>query len=340
MTVPTEMRALELPEYRENLADAIAGLRVVRKPVPVLRTGQVLVKMAAAPCNPSDTLLLTGAYGVRKMLPTVPGWEGAGTVVASGGGWMANWLVGKRVACGGQTDGDGTWAEYYACPAMRCVPLRRDLDFDQAACLLVNPLSALGLVEMARRGRHRAAVQTAGNSQLGRMLIRLCRRVGLPLISTVRRDEQIAELRELGAEHILNTQADGFEASLRSAAMRLRATIAFDAVAGSMTGRLLKALPSGSTVVVYGALEHEDCRLIDPIDLLFEGKRLEGFYLGRWVEEMGLLRLFSLVRRAQALVVQGVLSTHIRTRLAFDDVPSQLAEHLQHASQGKVLLAP
>ena len=332
------MRALELTEYRESRAEAIANMRVVTKPIPVLRKGQVLVKMHAAPCNPSDTLLLTGAYGVRKMLPTVPGWEGAGTVVASGGGWLANWLVGKRVACGGQTDGDGTWAEYYVCPAMRCLPLRRDIDFDQAACLVVNPLTALGLLDMAQRGRHRAAVQTAGNSQLGRMIIRLANHVGLPLISTVRREEHVAALTQLGAEHVLNTATDGFDAALRSTAMRLHATIALDAIAGGMTGRLLKAMPDGATVVVYGALEHEDCRLIDPIDLLFQGKRVEGFYLGRYVDSLSLLRLLSLIRRAQSLVVAGVLTTTIQTRLKFEDVPQLLAETLQRSSEGKTLL--
>src|SRR3954467_1446033 len=94
--IPTTMRGLVLSEYHEDIDGAINGLKVMERPVPELRRGQVLVKIAAAPCNPSDLLLLQGKYGTLKKLPTVPGWEGAGTVIASGGGLLARWLKGKR----------------------------------------------------------------------------------------------------------------------------------------------------------------------------------------------------------------------------------------------------
>ena len=99
---PKQMRAVRLSAYHEDVVEAIRSLRVVEQPVPKPRPGQVLVKIEAAPCNPSDLLLLQGRYGVLKSLPTVPGWEGAGRVVASGGGWLAGWLNNKRVACGGK----------------------------------------------------------------------------------------------------------------------------------------------------------------------------------------------------------------------------------------------
>jgi NADPH:quinone reductase-like Zn-dependent oxidoreductase len=77
------MRAIQLEKYHEDLAAAIRSLCVVSKQVPRPGPGQVLVRMEAAPCNPSDLLFLQGLYGVKKPLPTVPGWEGAGTVVSS-----------------------------------------------------------------------------------------------------------------------------------------------------------------------------------------------------------------------------------------------------------------
>ena len=71
-------------------------------PVPQPRKGQVLIRMECAPLNPSDTYLLRGFYakaGQSIDFPFAPGWEGAGTVVRSGGGLMAWRLVGKRVSC-------------------------------------------------------------------------------------------------------------------------------------------------------------------------------------------------------------------------------------------------
>ena len=126
-SIPDRMHALVLHEYCEDIAEAIDSLKVEQRSVPALKRGQVLVRIEAAPCNPSDLLLLQGKYGSLKTLPTVPGWEGAGTVVASGGGPLAWWLMGKRVACGQQEDRDGTWAQYVVANAAECIPLKRQL---------------------------------------------------------------------------------------------------------------------------------------------------------------------------------------------------------------------
>src|SRR3954471_22296504 len=156
--IPETMRAVVLSEYREVVTDAIRGLAVMERPVPKPRRGQVLVKIAAAPCNPSDLLLLQGKYGVRKKLPTVPGWEGAGTVVATGGGLLGRWLMGKRVACAVRSDRDGTWAEYVVVNADNCIALKSQVAMEQGASLIINPLTAVGMLETARQAGHRAAV--------------------------------------------------------------------------------------------------------------------------------------------------------------------------------------
>ena len=93
VSIPSEMRVLALENYHEDLTRAIQSLRVTTKPTPSPGPGQVLVRMEAAPCNPSDLVFLQGLYGVKKILPAAPGWEGAGTVVTSGGGIMATVMV-------------------------------------------------------------------------------------------------------------------------------------------------------------------------------------------------------------------------------------------------------
>jgi NADPH:quinone reductase-like Zn-dependent oxidoreductase len=60
---PSQMRVVLLEQYQEDVADAIDSLKVTERPVPPLRRGQVLVRIEAAPCNPSDLLLLQGRYG-------------------------------------------------------------------------------------------------------------------------------------------------------------------------------------------------------------------------------------------------------------------------------------
>ncbi len=207
--------------------------------------------MVAGPCNPSDLLLLQGKYGTLKSLPTVPGWEGAGTVIATGGGLLARWLLGKRVSCALRADRDGTWAEYFVADADRCIPLKSALPFEQAASLIINPLTAMGLLQTARRSGHRAAVHTAGASQLGRMLIAMAADVNYPLINVVRREQQVQLLNSLGAKFILNLSEGGFAQELSALCHRLQATAAFEAIAGDTTGTVINAMPPGSTAYVY-----------------------------------------------------------------------------------------
>jgi NADPH2:quinone reductase len=338
--IPQRMRALLLEHYEDDLSEAIAGLQVVERRIPSLSRGQVMVKMEAAPCNPSDLLLLQGRYGALKTLPSVPGWEGAGEVVATGGGWLAGWLMGKRVACGVQEDRDGTWAEYFVANANQCIPLKRQLPIEQAAGLIINPLTAIGLLDTARRGGHRAAVHTAAASQLGRMILAMANRDSYPIVHVVRRDAQVELLKSLGAEHVLNSSDEDFTEKLRAACARLSATVAFDAVGGEMTGTLINSMPPGSIVHVYGALSEEPCTNINPIELMFKDKSVSGFYLGQWLKRRGMLGVLRAAGRAQRMLIDGTIKTKVQRRLTLDETVDGLTQYRDRMTEGKVLIMP
>lgn len=338
--IPNQMRALLLEQYRDDVAEAIGALKVVERPVPTLRRGQVLVRIEAAPCNPSDLLLLQGKYGTLKTLPSVPGWEGAGTVVASGGGWLASWLQGRRVACGLQVDRDGTWAEYFVANATECIPLKRQLPIEQAANLIINPLTAMGLLDTARRRGHRAAVHTAGASHLGRMLVAMAKEARFTIINVVRRNAQVELLRSMGVEHVLNSSDETFSEQLRDACSRLRATAAFEAVAGHMTGTVINAMPPSSTVFVYGALSEEWCAEIDPIAIIFENKTVTGFYLGTWLRRCGALGILRAAGRVQRMLIDGCIKTTPQRQVTLDEAVEGLQQYVDHMTDGKVLITP
>ncbi|MGA2796207.1 MAG: zinc-binding dehydrogenase [Thermoguttaceae bacterium] len=339
-TIPNNMQAVVFDAYIERIEDAIWQLRIDTRPVPRPQRGQVLVRVEAAPCNPSDLLFLAGQYVVRKTLPAVPGWEGAGTVVQSGGGFMGNRLVGRRVAFGSQADRDGTWAQFTLADANMCIPLRARVDMEQGASLIINPITAVGLLDEARRHRHRAAVSTAAASQLGRMLLSLAREVRFPLIHVVRRSEQVDLLRSLGAEQVLNSEVAEFTDQLRDLCGRLRATVAFDAVAGEMSGKLLQAMPPKSTVLIYGVLSGENCCGIDPADLLFQDKRIEGFYLSNWLKRRGSIRTLFAANRVQRMMISGRLRTEIAHRLRFADLQQGLLDYCKNMTAGKAIITP
>lgn len=332
LSIPSTMRAAQILNY-DGSPDSI---QVVEKPVPQPGPNQVLVQMARVPINPSDLMFLKGLYGVKKELPVAPGWEGSGRVVASGGGWMGKFLVGKRVACAARNTGDGTWAEYLMTDATRCVPLSDALNDEQGAMLIVNPLTAWALMDIAARSGSPAFVQTAAASALGRMILRLSLKRGVPGIHVVRRDEQAALLKSLGATHVLNSVDPDFDQQLRALCGQLKAKIGFEAVAGEMTGRVLNAMPAGSQLLVYGALSESGC-LTDPRDLIFEGKRLEGFFLASWLGGRSILQQLRLGRQVQSMLGAD-LKSEIQARFPLTQAREALIHYQNHMTDGKVLL--
>src|SRR5215472_12930657 len=334
--LPSTMHAVQLKDYQGEPG----SITVAEVPVPRPGPGEVLVRVAASPVNPSDLMFIAGNYGFKKPLPATPGFEGSGTVVEVGSGMMARFMKGRRVACAAADakSKSGTWAEYVVTSAQFCVPLSKQVEMEHAATMLVNPLTAWALVDKARRGGHRAAVQTAAASALGRMLVRLGQKFSLPVVNVVRRSEQVDLLRGMGAEHVLNSTDPGFDDELRRVCHKLGATIAFEAVAGEMSGRVLRAQPQGSRMLVYGGLSLRAVE-IDPSSLIFEGKHVEGFWLSAWLRGNNLLSQLRIANQVQKLLA-GELKTEIRARLPLEKAAEGLAQYAANMTAGKVLLVP
>jgi NADPH:quinone reductase-like Zn-dependent oxidoreductase len=325
------MQALELGAYG-------GPLRLIERPVPSPGRGEVLVRIAAAAVNPSDLKFIRGAYGLRKPLPVVPGFEGSGTVVAAGGGLRARFMSGRRVACLAPETKDGTWAEYMVAEAAKCIPLLKGVSLEQGATMVVNPWTATAHLERARKGGHKAAVHTAAAGALGRMVLRLALRQGFPMVHLARFAGQVEELKSLGAENVLSLEDPDLDVHLKDLCHRLEATIAFDPIGGEMTGRVLAAMPKGSVAVVYGSLADAACA-IRPERFIYEGKRVEGFWLPRWVEKKSLLG-----RMRMAMGVQKHLATDfqtpVRVRVALDGAVEAIAQYERDPDAGKALIIP
>lgn len=334
ITLPQTMAALELRDHTFK-SDSLA---MVEKALPQPGPEEVLVRIAASPINPSDLMFIKGQYGITKSLPTVPGFEASGTVVASGGGLWGRSLLGRRVTCAAQGDFDGTWAEYAVLPARSCLPLASHVSDEQGAMVLVNPLTAWALIDIAQRQGHKAIVHTAGAGALGRMLLRVGQRMGLPIIHIVRRPEQADYLRQLGAEHVLDSSREVFAAELEFTCRQLGATLAFDAVAGDMLLTLMQAMPKDARILVYGALS-EQAGQVDPRRLIFGGQRVEGFWLTQWVQQTSLAKVGLAVAAIQRLIDTDFRSD-IHARVPLTNFKEALELYTSEMSAGKVLLMP
>jgi NADPH:quinone reductase len=329
--VPTTMLAAQL--------DAVGEPLVVRQiPVPQPRKGEVLVKMAASPINPSDLAFMMGGYGFKEGLPVTPGNEGSGVVVAAGAGFMSRRLLGKRVSCFARPGLGGAWAEYMLTNASYCIPVGKNISLEQAATSLINPLTALAFMDIVRRKKYPAFVNTAANSALGRMLARLSKRQGVPLINVVRNEAQVKALKELGAEHILDSSAPGFDEQLKTLCHQLKATLLLDAVGGPLLGQLLLAAPHGSAILSYGRLSAEPC-VIEPGALILHKKRIVGFFLTDWIKKRNLLQIMGDIRRVQNML-QSDMATEVKARMPIASANEALKQYQEKMSGGKILLTP
>ena len=232
-------------------SDGTLTVEIAEVNVPDPTGNQVLVKMEAAPINPSDLAILTGAadlenaeYSRGKFVAKMPepfntgskarhgqrlpaGNEGAGTVVATGDSDMAKALMGQRVAC---VPGNA-YSNYCIADAMMCLPLG-DHSSEDGASAFVNPMTALGFAENAKMDGQKAIVHTAAASNLGQMLIKICQEDDLDLVNIVRKAEHIDLLKGIGAEHVVNSSDDDFADQLRTAIDATDAFYGFDPIGG------------------------------------------------------------------------------------------------------------
>ncbi|MEA3462995.1 MAG: zinc-binding dehydrogenase [Bacteroidota bacterium] len=311
------------------------ALKIEQTKVPQPGPGEVLVKMDASPVNPSDLALLAGGY-LKRSYPFTPGLEGSGTVVAAGSGLFPRLRLGKRVACSPRHGGDGTWAEFMRTSAMNVAPLPSGISSEQGSMMLVNPMTAMAFLQLAREGKHRAIINNAAASSLGKMLVRLTKRRGIPLINIVRKEEQLNTLKKLGAIHVLNSSSESFTEELKALAEELGATLILDAVTGSQTSILLDAAPRGSTLMAYARLSGDPIRT-DPVNLIREQKNITGFQLGNWLNTKGLffkIRFISKVKRA----LDDELSSHINRSYPLEQAEEAIAYYRDHMSDGKIIL--
>lgn len=330
-SLPATMQAVLLPGPGEKLT---LGELSVPQPGP----GQVLIKVAASPINPSDLSFLQGQYGVKKAYPSVPGFEASGTVVAAGSGILPRLWRGKRVACAADDRLPGAWAEYMVTSAQRCVPLIKAVSDEQGSMLLANPLTALAFFDLIKKERIKGVVATAAGSALGRMIIRLGQQRGVAVIAVVRREEQVDELEQLGAVTCLNSQGKDFAAQLKEACAQHQATLLLDAVAGPLSEQILKVMPKRSQALVYGNLSLSDIAIASKT-LIFEEKRIGGFWLSKVLAQKSFWQAFIDTRRVQRLL-DGVLDTRVQGRFDLDQAQAAVEQYKAQMSQGKVLIKP
>jgi len=324
----------------EEFGDPARVLKLTDKQAPEPGPGEVRVRMILSPINPSDLMSIQGGYTYTPQLPATPGFEGVGIVEASGGGMLGKLLIGKRVAVLNREHGN--WCEQTVTSARQVIPIPKSLTDEQAATFFVNPATAWSLTqEVLQIPAGEWLVQSAANSSLGQMIVKLGRHSGFRTLNIVRRESETEKLKQLGADEVVcfDARNDPPEALLE----RLRELIpagakyVIDPVGGRLGSILAESLGEDGRMVMYGTLSGENVS-IDPRTLMSPNASLRGFHLGGFMQKKSLLAKMALIRKVTRLVVRGVLATEAAREFPLEQIHDAVSASQQPGHAQKILL--
>lgn len=344
MTIPSTMKALLLRNdgYAQvpsgTVLEAMAPyVEADTIEVPSPKGSQVLIKVALASINPSDVMFIKGMYGQPRALGRPAGFEGVGEVVAAGPD--AEGLIGKRIAFATGLTNWGSWAEYAVAEAAACIPLLDTVRDEDAAAMIVNPLTAIAMFGLVKDEGEKAFILTAGASQLCKLIIGVAKDEGYRPIAIVRRDDQIALLEGMGAAHVLNAEAPDFKQKLAEVLKAEKPRILLDAVTGPLAGAIFSAMGKRARWIVYGRLDAAQTVIPEPGQMIFMHKKIEGFWLTEWMRSVGPERRAGAAIEAQKRFSDGRWATDVTAIVPLEEAVLRVAEELAKPN-GKVFIKP
>ena len=300
---------------------------------PTPDSGEVLIRMLAAPVNPADLNTIEGTYGVKPALPATPGIEGCGIVEASN---STDFSEGDHVIFLRRSS---TWASHVTVPADTLYKLPAGIDPLQAAMLKVNPATAWQLLHgfgALKKGDW--IVQNVGNSAVGRCVIQLARDLRIRTISFVRRPELFEELRQLGADHVFLDEDSGL-ASAKEALGGANAALAFNAVGGDSALRLMKLLRESGSHITYGAMGRKPVTIPNGL-LIFRDIQVRGLWVTRWIENAPLAEVHGVYENLASRMAAGKLSQPVDSTFPLEAFQEALVRLDAPERSGKVLFVP
>ncbi len=240
------MRAIEIKEF-----GGPEVLQPCERPMPELKSGEVLIKVHAAGVNRPDVFQRTGNYPVPPGASDLPGLEVAGEIVAGdlgNSGFRLGDLVCALVQGGG-------YAEYCAAPLAQCLPVPKGLSPLEAAALPENYFTVWSNVfDRGQLSGQETLLVQGGSSGIGVTAIQIARALGHRVFATAGSAEKCRACEELGAERAINYKTEDFEAVVKDLTGGRGVDVILDMVGGDYLPREIKALADDGRLVFIAQL--------------------------------------------------------------------------------------
>ncbi len=226
-------------------------LKLCERPLPVLKSGEVLIKVHAAGVNRPDVLQRTGNYPVPPGASDIPGLEVAGEIVDgdfAGSAFKKGDMVCALVQGGG-------YAEYCAAPVAQCLPIPKGLSAIEAASLPETFFTVYSnLFERAKLSGDETLLVQGGTSGIGVTAIQMAQAFGHKVWATAGSDDKCRACEALGAERGINYKTEDFVEVVKAATNGKGADVILDMVAGEYVGREISCLADDGRLVIIALL--------------------------------------------------------------------------------------
>ncbi|XP_054476991.1 enoyl-[acyl-carrier-protein] reductase, mitochondrial [Anoplopoma fimbria] len=309
--------------------------------LPPVGANDVLVKMLAAPINPSDINMIQGTYAILPDLPAVGGNEGVAQVLEVGGQVTSlktgDWVIPKDA-------GLGTWRTAAVLAEDDVISLPNNIPLLSAATLGVNPCTAFRMIsdfEDLKPGD--SVIQNAANSGVGQAVIQIAAARGINTINVVRDRPEFTQLSDrlkaMGGTHVIK------EETLRRPEMKElfktcpKPKLALNGVGGKSATELLRHLQYGGSMVTYGGMARQPVTV--PVSaLIFKDVKVRGFWVTQWKRDHSSdgKAFRAMLDELCHLIQQGKLTAPSCTEVGLQDFSRALETAMQPFTSAKQVL--
>jgi NADPH:quinone reductase-like Zn-dependent oxidoreductase len=295
-------------------------LVIQQVPAPVPAPSEAIVRVAAISLNRGET-----RRAFQSETAWQPGWDAAGVVeqaAADGSGPPAGTRVVGLMR-------SGAWAQQVAIPTNALAALPEAVSFAQAATLPVAGLTALYALKHGGLLLHRAVLITGATGGVGDFAVQLARLAGARVVGHVRRREQVAEVKQAGADEVI------VGGDLSEAPDAGPYDLIVDSVGSKTLAKALTQLAKGGICVTLGVSAGAEVTF-DVGQFFRLGRRsLYGFIL---FEEFGDDPASDGLARLAGLVAAGQLRPQISVEAPWTEIAGVAQQLLDRRYPGKAVL--
>ncbi|NTJ63587.1 NAD(P)H-quinone oxidoreductase [Agrobacterium rhizogenes] len=329
MPLPSEMRFVDLPSFGGPEVMTIA-----RKPLPVLKPGEILVRVEAAGVNRPDVAQRQGTYPPPKEASPILGLEISGEVVDVAPG-VTEFAIGNKVC--GLANGGG-YAEYCVLPAGQALRFPNGYDAVRAAAVPETFFTVwANLFQMAGLTEGESVLIHGGSSGIGTTAIQLAHAFGATVYATAGSKEKCEACEKLGAKRAINYKEEDF-AEVIKAETGDGVDIILDMIGAAYLEKNLASLARDGCLSIIAFLGGAVAEKVNLAPIMVKRLTVTGSTMRpRTAEEKRAIR-DDLLSQVWPLLDQGTVAPVIYRTFSFDDVVEahRLMETSDHI--GKIML--